>query len=443
MEGECPLSKGGGENGVPVTVTVLDFMRKGDSLNVKLLINNGEDPNTRSKEGWGLLHGCCINDDPELIEFLLSKGAQLEMKDNGGYTPLHYAANFGSLECCKILLQHGADLEAKTIDTIYYISNIPIYSGGGRTPLMVAVTKNEGEVVRYLLGVGAEPCDVRDFDGRSAYDLACRDSKMRMPHVLCPLKTEHVYVNEPVNIPDKIAKRAALKNEKDLFEYRLKIKEKYKPLHPEVYSFDERALDESFLLCLKTMDFSSIMKEEHPGIYKFPILKPEFCDKLLEELEYFENYALNEMKILVRRPNSMNNYGLVLDDIGFVDHIDQFMKKYINPLRKLFFPQVEILTNHHCFLVRYKSGEDVNLALHKDDSELTLNVCLGKSFEGGTLCFYGTDKKKNEEKKCTVEHTKGIGLLHLGHHWHEANKILAGERSNLILWCRTRFRNLV
>lgn len=37
--------------------------------------------------------------------------------------------------------------------------------------------------------------------------------------------------------------------------------------------------------------------------------------------------------------------------------------------------------------VQYKIGEDLDLGFHYDDSEVTLNVCLGKEWEGEYLNF--------------------------------------------------------
>eukprot|EP00971_Amphidinium_carterae_P059922 1185290-Amphidinium_carterae.1 len=41
------------------------------------------------------------------------------------------------------------------------------------------------------------------------------------------------------------------------------------------------------------------------------------------------------------------------------------------------------------FVVRYRIGEDVELAEHADTSNLTLNLCLGRDFVGGDLYFKG------------------------------------------------------
>ena len=34
-------------------------------------------------------------------------------------------------------------------------------------------------------------------------------------------------------------------------------------------------------------------------------------------------------------------------------------------------------------------GRDLDLSFHADDAELTLNLCLGKEFQGGALYFGG------------------------------------------------------
>lgn len=111
--------------------------------------------------------------------------------------------------------------------------------------------------------------------------------------------------------------------------------------------------------------------------------------------------------------------------------------------------------------------EDRELNFHYDDAEVTLNVCLGRQFEGGTLyfrtlfpcfcflisllastlsmlcvCAGGLLRAPDtHEEMVEVSHTLGRGLLHLGEHRHGAKAIRAGERFNLILWCRSsRYR---
>jgi hypothetical protein len=42
------------------------------------------------------------------------------------------------------------------------------------------------------------------------------------------------------------------------------------------------------------------------------------------------------------------------------------------------------------FVVEYGADKDKKLDWHVDDSDVTLNVCLGKEFVGGDLVFSGT-----------------------------------------------------
>ncbi|KAK9033539.1 hypothetical protein V6N11_049726 [Hibiscus sabdariffa] len=86
---------------------------------------------------------------------------------------------------------------------------------------------------------------------------------------------------------------------------------------------------------------------------------------------------------------------------------------------------------------------DVELGFHVDDSEVTLNVCLGKQFSGGDLFFRGVrcDKHVNTETQ-TVEildysHIPGHAVLHRGRHRHGARATTSGQRFNLLLWCRS------
>ena len=86
-------------------------------------------------------------------------------------------------------------------------------------------------------------------------------------------------------------------------------------------------------------------------------------------------------------------------------------------------------------MVQYKQGEDLGLDMHHDDSDVTLNVCLGKQFTGATLSFCGGFGTKGHRKHThTYSHCRGRGLIHLGSHRHGADDIISGERYNLIVW---------
>ena len=91
---------------------------------------------------------------------------------------------------------------------------------------------------------------------------------------------------------------------------------------------------------------------------------------------------------------------------------------------------------------QYALGKDLELGFHVDSSDVTLNVCLGRQFEGGGLFFRGVRCAAHQqgparpEEEVSYAHTPGIAILHRGKHRHGAHRITRGERHNLILWCR-------
>ena len=89
------------------------------------------------------LHGAAEIGSIELIELLLDQGAKVDAKNKLlGATPLYFACQFGNLEAVKILIEEGAEIDAKT-------------SSGG-TPLMIATQMNRMNTVEYLLEKNAD-----------------------------------------------------------------------------------------------------------------------------------------------------------------------------------------------------------------------------------------------------------------------------------------------
>ena len=170
-----------------------------------------------------------------------------------------------------------------------------------------------------------------------------------------------------------------------------------------------------------------------PGIYAFDMLAPAFCEMLLEELNNYEASGLP-----VARPNTMNNYGVILNSIGMERTMDALQRVCVRPLAAALFPtEGEHVDHHHSFMVQYKQGEDLGLDMHTDACDVTVNVCLGKEFSGAGLTFCGLrgDVSGNERRFCyRHQHVKGRGIIHLGHQRHGADDIVTGERFNLIMW---------
>eukprot|EP00316_Scyphosphaera_apsteinii_P023109 CAMPEP_0119341044 /NCGR_PEP_ID=MMETSP1333-20130426/101524_1 /TAXON_ID=418940 /ORGANISM="Scyphosphaera apsteinii, Strain RCC1455" /LENGTH=598 /DNA_ID=CAMNT_0007352919 /DNA_START=35 /DNA_END=1831 /DNA_ORIENTATION=- len=178
----------------------------------------------------------------------------------------------------------------------------------------------------------------------------------------------------------------------------------------------------------------AIVNEAAPGIFTFEMLAHDFCDMLLAECEHYEASGMP-----VVRPNSMNNYGVVLNSIGLEQMMDRIQQQFVRPLAAALFPlEGRYVDHHHSFMVQYKASEDVGLDMHTDACDVTLNVCLGKAFTGAGLTFCGLRGSATNESERRFQyrhtHAPGLAVMHLGHHRHGADDIATGERYNLVMW---------
>ena len=88
-------------------------VEEGDMTQVKVLLRYAQnnihlgEPN---KHGRTAMQECCLKDNLEMIRLLLDHGALLESTDVYGWTALHYAAFFGSLNIVRFLVLNCADL---------------------------------------------------------------------------------------------------------------------------------------------------------------------------------------------------------------------------------------------------------------------------------------------------------------------------------------------
>ena len=154
--------------------------------------------------------------------------------------------------------------------------------------------------------------------------------------------------------------------------------------------------------------------------------------------------------IPMRRPNGMNRYGAILGDVGFESALAGLVSAYLRPLAEALFPAHvggDDAAEHFAFAIRYRGGEDVALAEHRDAAVATINVCLhtSSSFTGGDLEFVleegeggHTPEGRERKKKARMKWEPGLAILHLGKLRHAALPLRAGERTNLVVWLHGR-----
>jgi ankyrin repeat protein len=98
----------------------------------------------RDKDGWTALHFAVDGGHEEVVNFLLSQGAQASSKDDKGVTPLITAATKGHLGVVQRFLQVVGE------------QGLTEQNENGLTALHFAVDKGHEEVVKFLISNGAQ-----------------------------------------------------------------------------------------------------------------------------------------------------------------------------------------------------------------------------------------------------------------------------------------------
>ncbi|MDG7052918.1 MAG: ankyrin repeat domain-containing protein, partial [Wolbachia endosymbiont of Alcedoecus sp.] len=141
---------------------LLTAVQDGDLNKVEGLANQGAGLNTKGSNDWTLLHFAAFSNKFDIVKFLLDKNANIKAKDVYGNTPLHVAAQYDSkLEIVKFLLDKNA-------------SGINDVNNNSSTPLHLAIQGNKPSTVKLLLNKGAN-INAKDKDGKTPLGLAVQE----------------------------------------------------------------------------------------------------------------------------------------------------------------------------------------------------------------------------------------------------------------------------
>ena len=133
---------------------------------VRMLLDANADPNARDSDLRTPLHDACEKQLCDVVQLLLKHGARVAIRSERGITPLAAAITSSSVEVVRMLLQQGCDArEAVNERDLEHA-----------TPLHIACEQGHEEIARLLIAHGAH-VDAKMPDGPTPLFLAT----MRLP----------------------------------------------------------------------------------------------------------------------------------------------------------------------------------------------------------------------------------------------------------------------
>jgi len=233
-------SKGSSEQYDMMSSALQRAVSEGNYECSKVLLARGANPNSEDELGRTPLHTaffCSQESSRKLAELLLRFGAKPHVPDLEEIYPIHLAVENCDLECVKLLVERGANVNQRAV--------------GGYNPLFIAAMENKTEIMVYLMNKGADPkTAILDDGGSPLFEVAGRNNKVALLRML----EEGADPNAKDNFGDTPLTYAILKGTQEmvslLLSHGAKINEGNKkgqtPLHDSV--FKKSASLVSFLL---------------------------------------------------------------------------------------------------------------------------------------------------------------------------------------------------
>ncbi|MCC7178347.1 MAG: ankyrin repeat domain-containing protein [Acidobacteria bacterium] len=166
---------------------VADAAQGGDRETVRALLKQGADVNAAQGDGTTALHWAAMKGDAEMVQMLVTAGANLRATTRlGSYNPLYLAARGGHSAAVATLIAAGADVNAG--------------SATGATPLMLAAASGDARTVTMLLEGGAA-IDAKDTaKGETALMYAAAYNRAEVVKLLLQRGADHATTTKVMDL---------------------------------------------------------------------------------------------------------------------------------------------------------------------------------------------------------------------------------------------------
>jgi ankyrin repeat protein len=178
----------------------------GSATVVERLLKAGVSANATGPLGETALHLCARTGKPQAVKALVANGATVDTIENWrGQTPLMWAAAEGHADAMKVLIEAGADVNARSSIIAWERQRTEEprdkwLPPGGLTPLLFAARDGKVESAKVLIGAGAD-INVVDPDRHTAVILALMNGHFDVAGAL-------IEAGADVNMEDKVGQTA-------------------------------------------------------------------------------------------------------------------------------------------------------------------------------------------------------------------------------------------
>ncbi|RXK05091.1 ankyrin repeat domain-containing protein [Halarcobacter bivalviorum] len=237
------------------------------------------------------LHYAIRVNDIRLVNELIENNADLEEKDEYGYTPLHLAARFNHYDIAKMLITKGADVNS--FDNYF------------DTPLLDS-TRNGYAFISELLICNGAKVNIKDEKGISAYEYAVKATDMRTAKLLSSKNIQAQCVGKVVT--PKKPTNVQFYNQISIDEYGI-LTDNKPNICGDVFDTDVQRIQISF--------------DSGESIIEANILGKRWCAQVQEKL-LNGYYRVDAISV-----NSMNEKGLVSEELEIkaVNSLPSLLKK--------------------------------------------------------------------------------------------------------------------
>jgi ankyrin repeat domain-containing protein 17 len=155
------------------TTPLMEACANGHKQIVQLLLKHNANINAQSARGNTPLHYAIQHNYTEIVEILIKHGGsnlKLELANDNGHTPLMEAASNGHVECSRLLIDAGADVNTHS-------------SEFKETALTLASYKGQVDMVKFLLERNAD-LEHKTDEMHTALMEACMDGHVEVARIL-------------------------------------------------------------------------------------------------------------------------------------------------------------------------------------------------------------------------------------------------------------------